>query len=209
MKALLYKDMISIWKYNKTTLAASAVFLAMSVISDEQKFLMGFPVIILGMLTNALLAYDERDKWDRLSLTLPVSRRLIVSEKYVLGLLLQAAVFSVAVVANLVAMAAKGDKSYEGMWTTVVTLELFALTGMSFILPATFRWGSEKGRTVYMILAGMIGAVGAVLLNLVQSAYFLPGGLLPWLLGLVAIVLAVIYPVSWLVAVRWYEKREF
>ena len=75
MKALIYKDLLAVWKYCRTHIFMCAAFLLSSVFVEEYSFLQMYPLIFMGMLVNTLIAYDERDKWDRQVLTMPVTRK--------------------------------------------------------------------------------------------------------------------------------------
>ena len=92
MKALIYKDLLAVWKYCRTHIFMCAAFLLASIFVEEYSFLQMYPLIFIGMLVNTLIAYDERDKWDRQVLTMPVTRTQYVSAKYLTGLILQGVV---------------------------------------------------------------------------------------------------------------------
>ena len=88
MKALIYKDLLAVWKYCRSYLFMCGAILVSSVFIEEYSFMQFYPLIFMGTLVNTLIAYDERDKWDRQVLTMPVTRKQYVTAKYLTGLLL-------------------------------------------------------------------------------------------------------------------------
>lgn len=209
MKALIYKDLLAVWEYCRTHLVMCAVFLVSSVFMEEYSFLQMYPLIFMGMLTNTLIAYDERDKWDRQVLTMPVARRQYVTGKYLTGLILQGTVLLLTALAHALQLRLTDSLDWSAYWMDLSVLVVLASAAPSLILPFIFKNGSEKGRLAYLIVVGSILALvvtGAMVLGkleLVEKLAQLP-------VGIAAVVLALtLYPASWALSVRWYERREF
>lgn len=209
MKALIYKDLLAVWKYCRTYIFMCAAFLLSSVFVEEYSFLQMYPLIFMGMLVNTLIAYDERDKWDRQVLTMPVTRKQYVSAKYLTGLILQGVVLVLTALAHGLQLHLAGSLVWDVFWMDIAMLVVLAVAAPSLILPFIFKNGSEKGRMAYVIVIGSIFAVaagGAVVLkklDLLGSSVELP---VP---GLIAAAALALYPISWALSVHWYEKREF
>ena len=209
MKALIYKDLLAVWKYCRTYIFMCAAFLLASIFVEEYSFLQMYPLIFMGMLVNTLIAYDERDKWDRQVLTMPVTRTQYVSAKYLTGLILQGVVLVLTALAHGLQLHLAGSLVWHAFWTDIAMLVVLAVAAPSLILPFIFKNGSEKGRLAYLIVFGTLFAVvaagGVVLdkLGMVVELTELP-------MGIVSVVTAVVlYPASWALSVHWYGKREF
>ena len=209
MKALIYKDLLAVWKYCRTHLFMCAAFLLSSVFVEEYSFLQMYPLIFMGTLVSTLIAYDERDKWDRLVLTMPVTRKQYVSAKYLTGLILQGTVLLLTVLAHALQLHLNKSLVWDAFWMDIAMLVVLAAAAPSLILPFIFKNGSEKGRMAYLIVIGTLFAVvvgGGVILAKLE----LVGGLMELPVGIIAAVAAVIlYPASWALSVHWYGKREF
>lgn len=209
MKALILKDLLAVWKYCRNLLLMCGAFLVASIFAEDYGFMQTYPVIFVGMLVNSLIAYDERDKWDKLVLTMPITRRQYVTSKYLVGLLLQGTVLALTAGSCAMRMVLSGGFDLEVFWGEMSVLLALACAAPSLILPFIFKDGSEKGRMAYLIVLGSIFALaagGAVVLKkleLSQVQVRIPGG------PLIVVLLALLYCGSWALSVRWYEKREF
>ena len=208
MKALIYKDLLAVWKYCRTHIFMCAAFLTSSIFVEEYSFLQMYPLIFMGMLVNTLIAYDERDKWDRQVLTMPVTRKQYVSAKYLTGLILQGVVLLLTAGAHALQLHLAKSLVWDAFWMDIAMLVVLAVSAPALILPFIFKNGSEKGRLAYLIVFGtlfaLVAAGGVVLekLGVVMVPTEIP-------MGIISVVAAVVlYPASWALSVYWYGKRE-
>lgn len=209
MKALLYKDFISLWKYCKGYITIYLLFPFLTIFVEDYQFLKYYPLVFSGMLVTTLIAYDERDKWDKLCLALPVTRRQIVSSKYLVAIILQSAVFALTAIICAVQRKLVDDLLWGSYLLEMGGILLLGIAMPAIMLPCVFKLGSEKGRMAYLVSVVLILVVvasgGLVLAFTVKLSF--GSDLLLFLLILVAVVLAYVY--SWRLSVRFYEKREF
>jgi len=205
MKALIYKDLLAVWKYCRNYLFLCGVFLLLSIFMEEYSFLQMYPVIFMGTLVNTLIAYDERDRWDRQVLTMPVTRKQYVTGKYLTGMILQGTMMVLSAAACALRLAMGDGFGWAVFKDYLAFLLGLAVAAPSLILPFIFKNGSEKGRLAYLIVLGAIFALAVsgvlVLKKLDMVGVPMDLSVLP------AAVL--LYPASWALSVRWYEKREF
>ena len=208
MKALIYKDLLAIWKYCRNYLFLCVMFLALSIFMEEYSFFQMYPVIFMGTLVNTLIAYDEREGWDRQVLTMPVTRKQYVTGKYLTGVILQGTMVVLSAAACALRLAMGDGFVWEVFKDYLSFLLGLAAAAPSLILPFVFKNGSEKGRMAYLIVLGAIFAVaigGTMVLkklDVLQMQVQIPGALL-------VLLVPVLYLGSWALSVRWYEKREF
>ena len=208
MKALIYKDLLAIWKYCRNYIFMCAIFLVLSVFMEDYSFLQMYPLIFMGMLVNTLIAYDERDGWDRQVLTMPVTRRQYVTAKYLTGLILQGTVLLLTSAAHAIQLYLQEGFAWDTFSMDVCLMVVLASAAPSLILPFVFKNGSEKGRMAYLIVLGCIfGIAAAVAIILGKVGLILYAPSFP--ASVVAVAAALLYPASWALSVHWYEKREF
>ncbi len=208
MKALLYKDFVALWKYCKGYFAMCVCFLISHVFVEDMVFFRIYPMIFMGMLPSTLIAYDERDKWENLALTMPLSRKQIVTEKYLVGLILQLGTLAATGVSVFLHGVMHHSLDLDSLMMDLLTSWVLAMAAPSLMLPPVFKVGSEKGRLAYtlmMVLVMAAGVGGVVGLSLIEGT--LEMGFLSVIL--IAVIVLGMYPTSWLLSLHWYQKREF
>lgn len=107
MKGLLLKDFYMTAKYCRSFLLIVVVFLAVSFFGKDNVFFILYPVLISSMIPVTLMSYDEHDKWNVYSLTLPYTRGQLVSAKYLTGLIFGSAAYVVSLAATIGSHAAQ------------------------------------------------------------------------------------------------------
>ena len=207
MKGLLLKDWYQVRTSMKTMYLTVAFVLVIWVFSTSNAYV--FPVsyaaIFLGILPVNLLTYDQSVGWVEYGRTLPVSKKTLVAEKYLIGLLCTA----VSAALNGIFC---GIRFWMGKPLPAMPIGLLLGAGAASILlingimlPLYYRFGAEKARMLYMLMfAGMGAALGGgmVLMDAVPE----PGAAIA-IVGVLAAVLA-LYAVSWRVSVAWYGKYK-
>lgn len=211
MKGLLLKDGYQTVSQMKTMYLTVAVVLVvwMFSTSDSYAFPISYAAIFLGVLPVNLLGYDQNSGWVEYSLTLPVSKKVLVAEKYLVGLLCAAASVVIGglfvVVLSLRKGAALDGTALFFVGNGVNTILL--MNGIS--LPLMYRFGLEKARMIYILTFAGFGALiagGGVLVDEFQT-----NGRFQASIGLGAalfVVVLVLYVLSWRLSVAWYGKYK-
>lgn len=211
MKGLLLKDGYQTVSQMKTMYLTVAVVLVvwMFSTSDSYAFPISYAAIFLGVLPVNLLGYDQNSGWVEYSLTLPVSKKVLVAEKYLVGLLCAAASVVIGglfvVVLSLRKGAALDGTALFFVGNGVNTILL--MNGIS--LPLMYRFGAEKARMIYILTFAGFGALiagGGALVDEFQT-----NGRFQASIGLGAalfVVVLVLYVLSWRLSVAWYGKYK-
>lgn len=211
MKGLLLKDYYVMLKNCRAFLPLVIVFLAVSAVSPHNSFFRYYTAIMVGMIPMNLLSFDEKDGWDRTCIMFPYTRTQMVSGKYLYGLIL--VLFLAAVSGLLVAAAgiSSGMIAWQQLLRDTAVMATAGLMASAFVLPFSFKFGTEKGRIAYyaviVLICAMLGmiAIGVeeggknriIQMLLSENAVY----------GYMAASLLV-YIVSWLLSVCFYKKRE-
>lgn len=202
MKGLILKDIFNLKKQYKILLLLFVFYTGFSLLTGDAGYLTGVLSLMIVMLTITALAYDERSKWDKYALTMPVSRKDLVLSKYLLGILLSIAAF----VFNLIfLLIAPSNQKSEALPVAAATLGV-SLFFLCVVLPVLFKFGVEKGRMLMLII--FFVPTGAIIL---LSQTELPSiseqfmRLLPWLCIVLLIIIAF---VSVKVSLAIYRKKE-
>ena len=196
MKGLFYKEARSLWHFGKTYLLMLVIFLGLALYqstdSNGGAVWMLYPIFFAGTLPASLIGDDEKSGWFSCCDTLPVTRRQIVTVKYITCLVTAAAVCLLAVPDTAAAM------PFLAMMAPV------GLIAPSVMLPTTYKLGATKGRVVYIVMLMVVAGVCALLVNLSKESGA-PATLSP--LATMAISLAVFIG-SWALSVKWFKARE-
>ncbi len=217
MKGLLLKDLYATKAYFRSFLFLIAVFLIMPFFSENSSFFIYYPCIFAGVLSMSLIAYEEREKWNVYSLTLPYSRAQLVSSKYLIGLFF--GLFALA--ATLITQAIHSDFQIYALLSLAVSMIPMILIPNALLLPFIYKLGAEKGRIAYYFIFGafvaLIGLMsGFQLFSEAQAPVGIIGGAnapTGILIGLksqffIVLVSIAIYALSWWLSIKIYQKRE-
>lgn len=206
MKGLLLKDFYMGIKYCRSFIAVVFIFLAISCLGDNNLFFLFYPCMISSLIPVTLISYDEREKWNLYSATLPYSKAQIVSSKYLIGLFVEIVVFSITAVTLAVRMMSAASFVMEEYLTLLSALFVLTCIGPSLVLPFIFKFGAEKGRIAYYIVIGILCAGGTLIAGI--GFQFPPARDTRWVLALICVAAAAVYILSWLLSIAFYKKRE-
>jgi hypothetical protein len=208
MRALIYKDLLALLKYCRFHLALCGIFLVATAFVGNMEFMRTYVLVFTGMMPATLIAYEETEHWDRTVLTMPLSRRMIVTEKYVVGMLLQLTALVLIGFSWVVQMMRAGQFDVNALMSELLMNLVLAIIMPSLMLPVVFKLGAERGRmalTLVLCAAMAVIVGGTAALGSIGAFVNVDAVVMP----LAVAVVVLMYPISWLVAVHWYEKREF
>ncbi len=202
MKGLLLKNFYMLMGYCRSFLVLILVFLVIGQADPGNAFITFYPCIMGGVLVTSLISYDEREHWDQYAATMPYSRALIVSSYYLTALIILTGTVSLSFGVNCLRYAVMGGE-VEPLMDLLPNLLIMSLLPAAAMIPPSIRFGTEKGRTAYLMAIGGFCAILAFI-GISDSAALLRGISL-WLVVLGA---AVAFAVSWCLSIRFYQKRE-
>lgn len=216
MKGLLLKDWYVLRRQWRVMLVFHVIYAGLAAFSG-MAFLFAAMNVFVGMLTvQTVMALDERSKWESVAVTLPVTRRQFVLERYAVGLLsggfIALLTEAVMAAANLLS---PGKARFFGV-SGMLTVFACGCLCMALELPVLFKFGTAKGRiwmiAVMAIIGGLTGGAAALTdganLNSETAGQLLAGFSLLSAAGILAAALAVV-AVSFVISLKAYEKREF
>lgn len=205
MKGLLLKDLYQIWEYYKMYYVL-AILMEIVSIWVGNPFLAIYPVMLFGFIPNNLMIVDENSKWVQYCGGLPCTRKQVVTEKYLLGLLTALPALALACLCQILRMDLRGQFSWQGLGD-ILFICLASITLLPALsLPLNFRFGNAKATAVRLVVVGAFcGGVAGLGFAAGNTGMRMPmaGGELLALLGLGAV-----YLLSWYLSVKFYEKRD-
>ena len=220
IRGLLIKDLCLMREIRKLLLIILFVTVIFIFNGTSSTFLTGYIMIIIAFLVGMTISYDEMNNGLAFLMTLPVTRRQYVAEKFICGLL---SLFFGCVYAMVVAVIQSMiGNSAPDLKESIMTAVLFAVIGvivLSFSIAIDLKFGVEKGR-VMLILGFMV-----IFFLFYMGVEFLERNFpekkeafLQWfntifegskIYPVCAVICAVVLLVSFFASCRILEKKEF
>lgn len=157
MKSLLLKDFYVITKQLKIFLIIIPV-----IALTTGEAMSTFSILLGAALPMTAIAYDERSKWNELATMMPYSKFDLIFSKYLLGYLCMFGAALLVFIGQII-----GKNNGIVVIDDDINVLLFAVMGgLIFIAintPILFKFGSKKGRFVFIITMALVGASGPIL----------------------------------------------
>ena len=169
MKGLMIKDLRLLFNQKKTWIMYVLLCVMMGF-STQGAFMVGYTVMLCGVLGISTISYDQAENGMPFLFTLPIDRQGYVREKYLLCLMMEAAgaVFGLTV-CEIISLIKTGILvSMDDIHSALIVIPVM-LCLISFMIPINLKYGAEKARLVMMISYGIVGAVVALVAVLVQD----------------------------------------
>ena len=222
IKGLLKKDLYNLASY-KTTLIIIVIFCGMAIIGTDAIYWGSVVIgIIVGMISPSTFSYDEMAKSNRYILTLPVTRKEIVLEKYILAIgatiLGSLLGFVLTLLIGNIMNYVRPDNVIDINIDTLLATTIGGLFGVSLIqaiqIPSIFKWGAEKGRIQMFIVLFVLALIGAGVGFLIKESGLsvdiakLESVLKNFGLFLLILLSFIIYFISYKISYKIYKNKE-
>ncbi len=206
MKGLLYKDFLYI-KRQIYFFIIPLLFFLISLFAEKSLYFSYYAVAIFSILPINNMGYDENWRWNKYEIILPVSRAKLVTEKYLLTLILviPAVLFEgiiFLIIYDLDAKAVFGWACINVFCGVIIP---------SINLPIIMKFGYMKGKLINMLIIFAV-SVSIVLINIksntedaLTNGAFTPADNV----YLFAVAAALIFIISCMLSIKIYSKREF
>lgn len=220
IKGLITKDLLQLKSYRKTIVIFIIIFSLSALVQKEPMTMAGMLIVmmILGFSMFAISSfnYDETSKADRYILTLPLTKKEVVKAKYGLIILFTLVGSIIGTIFGSI-MLYMVTKSIPNI-SEILVITLGGIFGMSFVesiqIPCIYKYGAEKGRIQFFIVAAIIVLlVGGVFFLIQQLGFsFEMVENMKWIVTALPLVLMIgivlIYFVSYKIAYHIYAKKE-
>lgn len=202
MKGLLLKDILNFKKQGVMFFFLIALWFFIGIRNKDIYYLSAIIAIMTLLVPITVISYDEKAKWERYALTMPISKGTVVVSRYLLTIAISVVGGALSIIAGL--MISTSIKEVLLTNISVISIGLL-ITAISF--PFVFKYGVEKSRLIMIFLFVIPTLVFTVASEfnipmpreevMKQFAYFLP------LIALVIIICSI--KVSKMI----YNKKEF
>lgn len=200
MKGLLLKDYYLIKSVFYLILAIFAVVgIGMSFLTSTW-VLTVIATVMLGMISVTTIHMDKSSGWIKISMVLPVSRKAVLDNKYILYLLFSGAGLLLGSILSVMVSISKGQLDSHSMLLFVSISIAMALFSGSMTIPFAFLFSEEKSMLSLIIaypLSAVVFAGAALLIDNKMTAC-----------GLAAITGIMLYIISWIISRKLILKRD-
>lgn len=171
MKGLLIKDFRLMKNMKNSILMIIVIAMGMGAYIKDASFIITYLALIGATFTTSTMSYDEFENGYPFLLSLPVSRKGYVVEKYTFGLLLNGGGWLLGSVIATVAGVVRNTAPVTDSLMMSLALLPLALLLLSVLLPFHMKFGGEKGRIVMIIAMGLFFAVVVLGAKLAKSMH--------------------------------------
>lgn len=145
IRGLLLEDIFELSAQCRVQLVLTGVYLLLPLFIRGIELFASVGMMLLAMMPVYALGYDERCRWERYALAMPVRKSDLFWSRFLLGVI---AVALGAAVQVLVALLAGRSDLLSSLAVTAPAAILYLL----IVLPLMMKLGVEKGRFLLLLL---------------------------------------------------------
>ena len=169
MKALFIKDIRIVLKQQRVLICAFfAVITILAFATDNSMYAVAFVLFLVPTMMLTTISYDTFENGMSYIMSLPVSVKDYVTEKYILTVA-SSLIFNImaTILINVVLSIGKGVSIMPlELIVNAMLAQFMVLIYISLVLPVDIRFGTDKGMIIVVLMAVVIGAVGPMLSNI-------------------------------------------
>ena len=223
MKALLMKDLRTLKNERRLWVSIIGVSVLFGVLFQNWYFMMGYIMFGLSMIARTMYQYDVADQGIVYLMTLPITRKEYVKEKYLLSLMSICIGGILSMILTKIGMLFTPDQadSNQEIFSAFLGILAVALVLQAIIFPVELKYDVSKSRIIILLLVMgiiilftafdmLIGAILVAFITIFVDAF---GGIfIQHFLGTVllsAVVVGMIYFSSYRKSVKIRGQKEF
>ncbi len=223
MKALLMKDLRILKNERRLWVSIIGVSVLFGVLFQNWYFMMGYIMFGLSMIARTMYQYDVADQGIVYLMTLPITRKEYVKEKYLLSLMSICIGGILSMILTKIGMLFTPDQadSNQEIFSAFLGILAVALVLQAIIFPVELKYDVSKSRIIILLLVMgiiilftafdmLIGAILVAFITIFVDAF---GGIfIQHFLGTVllsAVVVGMIYFSSYRKSVKIMGQKEF
>lgn len=145
IRGLLLKDIFELWAQCRVQLVLTGVYLLLPLFIKGIGLFASVGMMLLAMMPIYALGYDERCRWERYALAMPVRKSDLFWSRFLLGVV--AIALGAAVQALAALLAGRGE-----LLSSLAVTAPSAVVYLLITLPLMMKLGVEKGRFLLLLL---------------------------------------------------------
>ena len=170
MKGLLIKDMKLMLGQKRFFLIVMGMGIMLMFSGDEPATSMGYVTMLITIFSLNTISYDEHENGMSFLMTLPITRKTYVQEKYAFAVALATVASALSVIlVYVISMIRHIDVVLKEVLIIGGVLSGVSILIFSITLPLMVKFGSDKGRIALFAVFAVIGVLIALLAKLVEK----------------------------------------
>lgn len=145
IRGFLLKDIFELWAQCRVQLVLTGVYLLLPLFIKGIGLFASVGMMLLAMMPIYALGYDERCRWERYALAMPVRKSDLFWSRFLLGVI--AIALGAAVQALAVLLTGRGE-----LLSSLAVTAPSAVVYLLITLPLMMKLGVEKGRFLLLLL---------------------------------------------------------
>jgi len=145
IRGLFLKDIFELWAQCRVQLVLTGVYLLLPLFIKGIGLFASVGMMLLAMMPVYALGYDERCRWERYALAMPVRKSDLFWSRFLLGVI--AIALGAAVQALAALLAGRGE-----LLSSLAVTAPSAVVYLLITLPLMMKLGVEKGRFLLLLL---------------------------------------------------------
>ncbi len=210
MVGFMKKDIAMIKSNFKLIGILLVIYVLMGLLGQmDISFILPFMIVMIMIST---FSYDDYNKWDAYSISLPNGRKNSVMSKYITTILMILVTSIITIILSFIISYIKTSTiNYEQILITMLGTIFGTLLVLTFMYPVIYKFGLEKARiAIFVIVFGLVIIGGFLfkyvdLSNIGKSLTFLENYLV---IILIVITIVMVY-VSYKISNNIFSKKEF
>ena len=198
MKGLLIKDLIASWK---SIISCRLIMIFTMVMTKSAIFLI---IVLCGsMITYMIISDDDKSGYLKYMKILPVKRKLVVMEKFIMSLLIMG-IFSTV---GLIGIYVTHSFSTNNLWKIVYLVLPIGMAICAILLSLVIIFGTEKALLIILVSLPILTIGIGGLLGYIDSKYFI--GVYMYLHRNIILVSCIaVYVISYLISANSYDLKR-
>ena len=210
MIGFIKKDLAMIKSNFKLLAVLIVVYTIMGLMNKmDISFILPFMCV---MIMISSFSYDNYNKWDAYSISLPNGRKNSVKSKYITTILMTLVVSIITIILSfIISYVNTKTINYEQILVTMFGTIFATLLVLTIMYPIIYKFGVEKARIGIFLLVFGIVVIGSLLLNyldlsnIFKSLAFLEDYLI---IILIIVTIIMVYG-SYKISEKIFSKKEF
>lgn len=145
IRGLFLKDIFELWAQCRVQLVLTGMYLLLPLFIKGIGLFASVGMMLLAMMPIYALGYDERCRWERYALAMPVQKSDLFWSRFLLGVI---AIALGAAVQTLAALLTGRGELLSSLAVTAPSAVVYLL----ITLPLMMKLGVEKGRFLLLLL---------------------------------------------------------